>query len=108
MAWNNYPPEIAQVTQLVAQYTSTARGQGGAPASATTPVASGWAGVRADQRPDRPPARSHGSCPTGSRQSRRRAAQVQEMIAAGNQIIDTSYSTERNARNMLTTLDDVV
>ena len=35
VGWNNYPPEIAQVTQLVAQYTNTAQGQGGAPAAST-------------------------------------------------------------------------
>ena len=34
--WNNYPPEIAQVTQLVAQYTNTGQGQGGAPAATTS------------------------------------------------------------------------
>ena len=33
-SWNDYPPEIAEVTQLVAQYTNTARGQGGASAAA--------------------------------------------------------------------------
>src|ERR1019366_1800837 len=34
-AWNNYPPEIAQVTQLVAQYPNPGQRQGGA-----TPVTS--------------------------------------------------------------------
>src|ERR1039458_3499092 len=36
VAWNNYPPEIAQVTQLVAQYTNTSQGQGGATPVTTT------------------------------------------------------------------------
>ena len=39
VAWNNYPPEIAQVTQLVAQYTQTGQGHGGAPASTTSSTA---------------------------------------------------------------------
>ena len=31
VAWNNYPPEIAQVTQLVAQYTHTGQGRAARP-----------------------------------------------------------------------------
>ena len=54
VGWNDYPPEIAQVTQLVAQYTDTARGQAGAPASTTTPMPTGEPAMRADQRPHRP------------------------------------------------------
>ncbi len=39
VAWNDYPPEIAQVTQLVAQYTQTGQGKDGATPVATTPTA---------------------------------------------------------------------
>ena len=35
-AWNDYPPEWAQVYQLVAQYTHTSQGTGGAPVPAPT------------------------------------------------------------------------
>ena len=72
VAWNNYPPEIAQVTQLVAQYTQTGQGNSGAPAAATStaPVPPGARDVsRSAGR--RPPARSPRSCPTGWRRSRR-------------------------------------
>ena len=56
-------------------------------------------------RPVRPrPGRRRGSSPTGSPRHRQDApAPVQAAIAAGNQIIDTSYSTEREP-NMLTTV----
>jgi hypothetical protein len=95
VAWNNYPPEIAQVTQLVAQYTNPGQGQGGAPAVAstsTTPV----------------PADGQGCVPVSGPSTLGAVAQVlpnglaaipqgappavQEMIAAGNQIISYPYS----------------
>jgi hypothetical protein len=113
-SWNDYPPEIAEVTQLVAQYTNTARGKGGASAAASststsTPVsvsvsvsASGQGcvpvsgptvpGVVARIQPD-----GLAAIPADA------PAQVQEAIAAGNQIIHTSYSTERDP-NMLRTV----
>ena len=45
IAWNDYPPEIAQVTQLVAQYTTTGQGQPGqqtAGATSTTRFGPYW------------------------------------------------------------------
>ena len=74
VAWNNYPPEIAQVTQLVAQYTNTGQGQAGATPVATTSTTrrsrpAGRDACRSAAR--RPRARSPGSCPTGWRRSRR-------------------------------------
>ena len=93
VAWNNYPPEIAQVTQLVAQYTNTARGQGGAPAAAsTTPVAAGGQGCVPVSGPTVPGAVARilpnglAAIPQGAPPT------VQEMIAAGNQIIGYPYS----------------
>ena len=45
VAWNDYPPEIAQVTQLVAQYTNPSRGQGDATLVASTaPIPAGEEG----------------------------------------------------------------
>ena len=58
VGWNNYPPEIAQVTQLVAQYTNTGRGQGGAPAAAT-PVSAGGQGCVPVSGPTVPGAVAH-------------------------------------------------
>jgi len=94
VAWNNYPPEIAQVTQLVAQYTNTARGQGGAPAASTpaTPVPAGGQGCVPVSGPTTPGAVAHvlpnglAAIPQGAPPA------VQEMIAAGNQIIHYPYS----------------
>ena len=103
VGWNDYPPEIAQVTQLVAQYTNTARGQGGAPASTTTPVAASGQACAPISGPTVPGAVARiepdgiAAIPAGA------PPQVQAAIAAGNRIIDTSYSTERNT-NMLTTV----
>ena len=61
--WNNYPSEIAQVTQLVAQYTNTARGQGGTPAASTststTPVPAGGQGCVPMSGPTVPGAGAH-------------------------------------------------
>ena len=73
VAWNNYPPEIAQVTQLVAQYTQTGQGTSGAtapPRRRPRPYRQKARGVsRSAAR--RPRARSPRSCPTGWRRSRR-------------------------------------
>jgi hypothetical protein len=101
-AWNDYPPEIAQVTQLVAQYTNTARGQGGASAvaSTSTPVPADGQGCVPVSGPTVPgaPARIQ---PDGLAAIPADApGQLQEAIAGGRQIIHTSYSTERNP-NML-------
>jgi hypothetical protein len=94
-AWNNYPPEIAQVTQLVAQYTNTGQGQGGATAVAptsTTPVPAGGQGCVPVSGPTTPGAVARvlpnglAAIPQGA------PAAVQEMIAAGNQIISYPYS----------------
>jgi len=103
VGWNNYPPEIAQVTQLVARYTNTAQGQGGAPAASTTPVPAGGQGCAPVSGPTVPGAVARiepdgtAAIPAGA------PPQVQAAITAGNRIIDTSYSTERNA-NMLTSV----
>ena len=96
VAWNNYPPEIAQVTQLVAQYTQTGQGNGG--------------GARRKPRRRRAPVPSAGRdvCRSAGRRRPERVATVlpnglaaipqgappavQEMIAAGNQIIHYPYS----------------
>jgi hypothetical protein len=95
VAWNNYPPEIAQVTQLVARYSQTGQGQGGAPASTTSstaPTAAGGQGCVPVSGPTTPGAvakvLSNGlaEVPQGA------PAAVQEMIAAGNQIISYPYS----------------
>ena len=96
VAWNNYPPEIAQVTQLVARYTQTGQGTGGAAAGTTStaaaPVAAGGAGCAPVSGPITPGAvasvQNNGlaEIPQGAPPA------VQEMIAAGNQIISYPYS----------------
>ena len=92
VGWNNYPPEIAQVTQLVAQYTNTGRGQGGAPAASATPVSAGGQGCVPVSGPTVPGAVAH-ILPNGLAAIPQDAPPaVQEMIAAGNQIIHYPYS----------------
>jgi len=95
VAWNNYPPEIAQVTQLVAQYTNTSHGQGSATpvtTTSTTPVPAGGQGCVPISGPTTPGAVAQvlpnglAAIPQGA------PAAVQEMIAAGNQIISYPYS----------------
>jgi hypothetical protein len=94
VSWNNYPPEIALVTQLVAQYTNTASGQGGAPAAATstTPVPVGSQGCVPVSGPTTQGAVARilpdglAAIPQGAPPA------VQEMIAAGNQIVRYPYS----------------
>jgi hypothetical protein len=95
VAWNDYPPEIAQVTQLVAQYTNTGQGQGGAPAVAstsTTPVPAAGQGCVPVSGPMTPGEvalvlpNGLAAIPQGAPPA------VQEMIAAGNQIIGYPYS----------------
>jgi hypothetical protein len=99
-AWNNYPPEIQEVTSLVAQYTQ-------APATATgaaPPVSPAAGGSCVPVSGPSVPGAAAQILPDGTAAIPADApAQVQEAIAAGNRIIDTSYSTERNA-NMLTTV----
>ena len=107
VAWNNYAPEIAQVTQLVAQYTHGVASSGTpAPATGTTtsaPVSSG--GCAPISGPTTPGAvakilpNGTAAIPTGA------PPQVQEAIAAGNRIIDTFYSQERRT-NMLEQVQD--
>ncbi len=95
VAWNNYPPEIAQVTQLVAQYTNTGQGRGAATPVTTTstpPVSAGGQGCVPVSGPTTPGAVARvlpnglAAIPQGA------PAAVQEMIAAGNQIIGYPYS----------------
>ena len=101
-SWNDYPPEWAQVDQLVSQYTQAGQGHGGAPPGTATPLP--------------PSAPSQGDCAAGpltgpmspGSQSRilpdglatipqDAPAAVQRAIAAGNRIIHTFYSQERRA-----------
>jgi len=110
VAWNDYPPEISEVTQLVAQYadgaggTSTPAGATGATTTTTSPPVSNG-GCAAISGPTTPGAvakilpNGTAAIPTGA------PPQVQEAIAAGNRIIDTFYSTERRP-NMLTQVQD--
>ena len=86
--WNDFPPEIALVTRLVAQYTNTGRGQGGAPSTisiddAACAAVSGptTSGAVAHVLPNGLAALPQGAPPA-----------VQRMIAAGNQIIHYPYS----------------
>jgi hypothetical protein len=93
VAWNNYPPEIAQVTQLVAQYTQTGQGPAGTtPVTTTSPLPAGRKGCVPVSGPTTPGAVARvlpnglAAIPQGA------PAAVQEMIAAGNQIISYPYS----------------
>ena len=93
VAWNNYPPEIAQVTQLVAQYTQTGQGPAGTtPVTTTSPLPAGRQGCVPVSGPTTPGAVARvlpnglAAIPQGA------PAAVQEMIAAGNQIISYPYS----------------
>jgi len=93
VAWNNYPPEIAQVTQLVAQYTQTGQGPAGTtPVTTTSPLPAGGQGCVPVSGPTTPGAVARvlpnglAAIPQGA------PAAVQEMIAAGNQIISYPYS----------------
>ena len=110
-AWNAYPPEISEVTGLVAQYTEqsvapTATSTTSTTPGATTPTAAPSAGGCAAITGPTVPGAVATILPDG------RAAiplgapiQVQEAIVAGNRIIDTFYSQERRA-NMLTQVQD--
>ena len=94
VAWNDYPPEIAQVTQLVAQYTTTNQGQASATvaSTSTTSLPPGGQGCVPVSGPSTPGAVARvlpnglAAIPQGA------PAGVQEMIAAGNQIISYPYS----------------
>ena len=109
VAWNDYPPEIVEVTQLAAEYTHDGEGQGGAaeatgaagagvgpePAGGCMPIA----GVTIPGSVARILPDGTAAIPMGA------PIQVQDAIAAGNRIIDTFYSQERRA-NMLTQVQD--
>jgi hypothetical protein len=94
VAWNDYPPEIAQVTQLVAQYTSTQQGKAGSLVGAAVTTASGGsgAGCAPASGPSTPGAAAQlqpnglAEIPLGA------PPQIQAMIAAGNEIISYPYS----------------
>ena len=99
-AYNHAGWYVAQVQQLAQQYAQAANGPGspvidtqslGAPAGCVT-VGPTAPGTTARILPD-----GLAAAPQDA------PAQVQAAIAAGNRIIDTSYSTERN-QNMLTTV----
>ena len=103
-SWNDYPPEWAQVDQLVSQYTHAGHGHGGAPPGDGNATRREWLSRRSDcaagsRSPARSPReRNQGSCPTGWRRSLRTPRRsVQRAIAAGNRIIHTFYSQERRA-----------
>jgi hypothetical protein len=104
-AWNNYPPEIQEVTSLVAQYTQApATGGTLAGAGAGLTVSPTAAGSCAPVSGPSVPGAAAQILPDGTAAIPTDApAQVQEAIAAGNRIIDTSYSTERDP-NMLSTV----
>ncbi|MGA2014494.1 MAG: hypothetical protein ABSH51_28750, partial [Solirubrobacteraceae bacterium] len=89
VAWNDFPPEIAQVAQLVAQYTN--RGQTYAVAL-TSPVPAGGQGCVPVTGPSTPGVVAR-ILPNGLAEIPQGAPPaVQEMIAAGNQIITYPYS----------------
>ncbi len=83
--WNDFPPEITQVTQLVAQYTNTAQGTQGTQA----PAAGQCAAAAGASTPGAAPA----IAANGLAEIPQAApAAVQEMIAAGNEITSYPYS----------------
>lgn len=92
VAWNDYPPEIAQVTQLVARYTQAGQGQN---PIAGGSIASGPAAASGCAPPTGPttPGAVARVLPNGLAEIPQGAPDaVQEMIAAGNQIIHYPYS----------------
>ena len=95
VSWNNYPPEIAEVTQFVAQYTQTpqtAADAGSETSTSTAPVPAGGQGCEPVTGPSISGAVAR-VLPNGLAEIPQGApAAVQEMIAAGNQIIDYPYS----------------
>ena len=94
IAWNDYPPEIAQVTQLVAQYTTTGQGQPGqqtAGATSTT-LAAAPAGCAPASGPSIPGAVAQRQANGLAEIPQDAPPQVQAMIAAGNEIISYPYS----------------
>lgn len=110
-SWNDYPPEWAQVDQLVSQYIHAGQGRGGAPpGGATLPVASspaqgGDCAAGSLTGPVTPGARSR-ILPDGLATIRQDAPRVvQRAIAAGNRIIHTFYSQERRP-GMLAHVED--
>jgi hypothetical protein len=107
VAWNDYPPEIEEVTRLVAQYTQTAAAIGTQPTIAAGlltpgPVGGGCAPVSG---PTVPGAVAQ-ILPDGTAAIPADApAAVRAAVAAGNEIVHTFYSQERRA-NMLTQVQD--
>jgi hypothetical protein len=94
VAWNDYPPEIAQVTQLVAQYAQIGQGNGGAAPVSTTPppAAAGGAACAPVSGPTTPGAVARVQANGLAEIPQGAPPAVQEMIAAGNQIIAYPYS----------------
>jgi hypothetical protein len=109
-SWNDYPPEWAQVDQLVSQYTQAGQGHAGEPpGTATSPAASapsqGDCAAGPLTGPMSPGAESR-ILPDGLATIPQDApAAVQRAIAAGNRIIHTFYSQERRAE-MLAHVED--
>jgi hypothetical protein len=109
-SWNDYPPEWAEVDQLVGQYTQAGQGHGGAPpGAATLPAANGPAQddcvAEAFTGPMTPGAQSK-VLPNGLATIPEIAPPaVQRAIAAGNRIIPTFYSQERRP-GMLAHVED--
>jgi hypothetical protein len=102
-AWNDYPPEIQQVTSLVAQYTQ-APGTGASAIRGGPTISSAVAGSCVPLSGPSVPGAVARILPDGTAAIPADApGQVQEAIAAGNRIIDTSYSNERDP-NMLSTI----
>ena len=110
-SWNDYPPEWAEVNQLVGQYTQAAQVQGGAPAGLGTPL-SAAATTSPDDCEAGPltgpitPGAQSGILPDGLATIPQDAPPaVQRAIAAGNRIVHTFYSQERRA-GMLAHVED--
>ena len=101
VAWNDYPPEIAQVTQLVAEYTHTSLGSAipvalTSPSTASTPA--GGPGCAPISGPTTPGAVAKIGADGTAAIPQGAPVPVQAAIAAGNRIIDTAYSQERTPR----------
>ena len=98
VAWNDYPPEIAQVTQLVAQYTHPGQSQGASiPVALTSPSptpapAAGSFGCVPVTGPTGPGAVAKVLANGLAEIPQQAPPAVQEMIAAGNQIVGYPYS----------------
>ena len=101
-SWNDYPPEWAQVNQLVSQYTQADQAHGDAPPGTATVVT-----VSDPAQADCQASPLTGPTSPGSRSKiladglatipQDAPPVVQRAIAAGNQIVHTFYSQERRA-----------